>query len=214
MFLATEPTARWLDRYLDAQRETPHSYAEVGATRGRMPDDYTIDRNRVLLGGGTGLSAGGLDVGELSGGEVFRRATDALRAWTMFTLGWCTIYPGDAPIREGVVVAAVIRHFGFWSVNPSRIVYVLDEQAGDVRRFGFAYGTLTDHAEVGEERFSVEWSRVNDRVWYDLSAFSRPGHVLARMGHPLGRMLQRRFARDSKRAMADAVRGGGARGGV
>jgi uncharacterized protein (UPF0548 family) len=27
---------------------------------------------------------------------------------------------------------------------------------GPVRRFGFAYGTLPDHVESGEERFTVE----------------------------------------------------------
>lgn len=208
MFLATRPTAHWLDAYLDAQRGSRHSYGEIGATRGRTPPSgYTIDHSRVLLGGGRPAHGGLADEGE-SGAEVFERATDALRAWAMFTLGWCTIYPGDAPIEQGVVVAAVIAHLGFWSVNPSRIVYVLDEHRGDVRRFGFAYGTLADHAEVGEERFSVEWSRVDDRVWYDLYAFSQPGHALARLGYPLGRMLQRRFARDSKRAMVDAVRNG------
>ena len=208
MFLTTRPTARWLDAYLDAQRGGRHSYGEVGATRARTPpSDYTIDHNRVLLGGGRPASGVLADEGQ-SGAEVFGRATDALRGWAMFTLGWCTIHPPDAPIAQGVVVAAVIRHLGFWSVNPSRIVYVLDERRGDVRRFGFAYGTLADHAEVGEERFSVEWSRVDDRVWYDLYAFSRPGHPLARLGYTIGRILQHRFARDSKRAMVSAVRNG------
>jgi uncharacterized protein (UPF0548 family) len=28
-----------------------------------------------------------------------------------------------------------------------------------MRRFGFAYGTLAQHAESGEERFTVEWNR-------------------------------------------------------
>jgi len=41
---------------------------------------------------------------------------------------------------------------------------------------------------------------------YDLFAFSRPRHPLARLGGPLySRALQRRFARDSLRAMARAV---------
>jgi uncharacterized protein (UPF0548 family) len=65
---------------------------------------------------------------------------------------------------------------------------------------------LPDHAAVGEERFSVEWHAADDGVWYDLYAFSRPGAVLARLGRPFARSLQRRFARDSKQAMVDALR--------
>jgi len=66
-------------------------------------------------------------------------------------------------------------------------------------------GTLADHVESGEERFSVEWRRQDGSVWYDLLAFSRPRHPLAKLGTPMGRALQRRFARDSLQAMARAV---------
>ncbi len=53
-------------------------------------------------------------------------------------------------------------------------------------RFGFAYGTLPGHVESGEERFLVEWDRGDDAVWYDILAFSRPNHVLTRLGYPVG----------------------------
>jgi uncharacterized protein (UPF0548 family) len=59
--------------------------------------------------------------------------------------------------------------------------------------------------ESGEERFTIEWRREDDSVWYDLLAFSRPRHRLARSGAPLSRRLQRRFARDSLHAMMRAV---------
>ena len=109
----------------------------------------------------------------------------------------------------GVTVAVTVRHFGFWSLNAGRIIYVLEEERVDVSRTGFAYGTLAGHAEIGEERFVVEWNRADDSVWYDLYAFSRPGHWLARLGYPISRSLQRRFARESKQAMVAAVNGGG-----
>jgi uncharacterized protein (UPF0548 family) len=75
-----------------------------------------------------------------------------------------------------------------------------------VRRYGFAYGTLADHMATGEERFTVEWRRADHSVWYDILAFSRPRHPLARVGLPFGRALQRRFARDSMAAMHRAMR--------
>jgi uncharacterized protein (UPF0548 family) len=192
VFRLTRPGRARVDAFLAAQRGAGHSYPEVGATRGgSAPAGYTVDRTRVRLGAGAG---------------TFRRAADALRAWRMAALGWSSVHPAGASIAPGVTVAVVVRHYGFWSMNACRIVYVLDEDADGVRRTGFAYGTLTDHAEVGEERFAVEWHRADDGVWYDLYAFSRPGHPLARLGSPLARRLQRRFARGSAEAMLRAAR--------
>src|SRR5262249_20824062 len=70
-------------------------------------------------------------------------------------------------------------------------------RGGQVQRYGFAYGTLPEHAESGEERFTVEWHEADDAVWYDILAFSRPHQLLVRLGYPLARRLQKRFARDS-----------------
>ena len=39
------------------------------------------------------------------------------------------------------------------------------------------------HVESGEERFLVEWDRNTDQVWFDILAFSRPRHILTRIGH-------------------------------
>ena len=80
-----------------------------------------------------------------------------------------------------------------------RIIYVIDE-TGPLCRFGLAYGTLADHVESGEERFLIEWDRSDDSVWYDILAFSRPRHVLARLGYPFVRRTQKRFARSSAAA--------------
>ncbi len=121
----------------------------------------------------------------------------------MFDVGWIELYRLDTPMEAGSTVAVVARHFGFWSVNMSRIVYVVDEP----RRYGFAYGTLPEHAESGEERFMVEWED-DDAVWYEVLALSRERHVLAKAAFPLSRMLQARFRRDSGRAMQRTVCGG------
>lgn len=189
MFLLTKPSPRHIERFLAAQRGRTFSYREVGQSRKGAPPGYRVDHNRVRLGAGR---------------AAFARAVEAVRSWKMFDLGWVTVWPAAAPVEAGTTVAIRVRHFGFWSLNASRIVYTLEEE-GPVVRFGFAYGTLSDHAEQGEERFSVEWHHEDGGVWYDLFAFSRPSHPLARLGFPLARMLQRRFARDSKRSMARAA---------
>jgi uncharacterized protein (UPF0548 family) len=98
----------------------------------------------------------------------------------------------------------VAHHFGFWSLNACRIVYTIDD-ARDETRYGFAYGTLDEHIESGEERFTIEWHRSSDEVWYDLLAISRPQHILAQVGYPVCRMMQKRFASGSKSAMVAAT---------
>lgn len=56
-------------------------------------------------------------------------------------------------------------------------------------RFGFAYGTLSNHSKCGEESFTV--SRLADGgVQFDIAAASRPRHVLARVLRPIARHLQ------------------------
>jgi uncharacterized protein (UPF0548 family) len=95
---------------------------------------------------------------------------------------------------------------GFWSLNVSRIVYVMEEQ-GAVEKFGFAYGTLKSHVERGEERFTVEWNRADDSVWYDILAFSRPNLRLIKLGKPYARWLQKRFAKESLKRMLAVVKG-------
>jgi uncharacterized protein (UPF0548 family) len=118
----------------------------------------------------------------------------------MFDFDWVDIFSKSTPIETGETVAILILHFGFYSLNPARIVYTMDEP----NRLGFAYGTLEDHGESGEERFMVERD-ANGDVFYDLMAFSRPNHLLAKLGYPVVRMLQKRFANDSKQAMFRAV---------
>jgi uncharacterized protein (UPF0548 family) len=103
--------------------------------------------------------------------------------------------PSDDAMAVGTTVDVRAYHCGFWSPNPARIVNLVEE-TGDVKRFGFGYGTLPGHAERGEERFSVEWNGEDGCVYYEVFAFSRPKHLLARL--PIRRALQRRFARDSK----------------
>ena len=191
MFLLAQPTEDEVRRFLEAQKSSSFSYAEVGATRNAdPPGGFTVDHNRVRLG---------------SGRELFSQAAAAVRNWKMFELSWTKLYFDDTPIETGRTVAVLIRHFGFWSLNAARIVYVLEEVSGAVEKFGFAYGTLTEHGERGEERFSVEYHQGDESVWYDLYAFSQPNHFLSKLGYPLSRYLQKQFAQDSKAAMQRAV---------
>jgi uncharacterized protein (UPF0548 family) len=190
MFMPRRPSDETIRRFLAEQAVQPFSYAEVGATRTGIPARYTVDRNRVALG---------------RGAEVFTRAVAAVRSWQMFAIERVQLCWPTAPIEVGTTVAILAGAGAIWSLNACRIVYTVDESD----RFGFAYGTLPDHAVRGEERFLVEWDRASGEVAYDLLAFSVPGSVLFTIARPLLRRAQRRFAAASKAAMRRAVTGFG-----
>ena len=153
----------------------------------QAPKGYVADHNRVELGKGV---------------ETFERAKRAVRNWKMFDMPWVDLCWPDTPVEPGGNVAVLLSHLGFWSLNACRIVYVIDEH-GSSEKYGFAYGTLPDHGERGEERFTVEFNS-DQTVWYDLYAFSRP-KTFARLAYSYTRLLQKRFAKDSKAAMQKAV---------
>jgi uncharacterized protein (UPF0548 family) len=114
------------------------------------------------------------------------------------------LFPRGAPIETGTVVAVMLNHLGFWSLNGCRIVYMVGD--GDsATQFGFAYGTLTNHAERGEEIFEVSIDPSSQEVSYRIRAASKPRAALARVGYPFTRALQARFRRDSLRAMQRAI---------
>lgn len=182
--------SRPTDRHLMAARlreaNRPLSYPYRGCTRSATPPPgYVCDHNRTPLGVGP---------------EAFAAAIAALRRWAQFPPGWVVVDPMDAPIREATVVSVAARAYGLWWANACRIVEVIDEP----NRFGFAYGTLPGHVEMGEERFTVELT-ADGVVYFDILAHSRPRFWLTKLAYPLARRAQKRFARDSMAAMRAAV---------
>ncbi len=189
MLSLRKPTADALQRFLSRQQQRGYTYAAVGATAETPPAGYVVDRTRIKQG---------------TGEPVFRSAIAALRRWEQFRLSWVDAWPSDTRIQVGEIVAVMGRAVGLWWINACRIVCVVEE-VGPINRFGFAYGTLPGHVESGEERFLIEWDLSDDSVCYDILAFSRPNHIMTRLGYPLVRRLQKRFGRDSAASMLRAV---------
>ena len=186
------PAACDLAEFLRRQSRDSFSYPEVGATAGIFPAGYDHDRERVLLG---------------SGEATWVAACEGLRQWRQFPAAWTEIFPSGAPLTAGTNVILLAHVLGLWWINGCRIVYPIDE-AGPPRRFGFAYGTLPSHVERGEELFLIEMDQAG-QVWYEIAAFSRPRHWLARLGYPLVRRYQAKFRRESAAAMQEFVRSTG-----
>jgi uncharacterized protein (UPF0548 family) len=189
MFLARRPSQRAIERCIAQSRALPLSYAPIGLVRNKTVR-HDIDEVVVAIGRGQ---------------ADFERARAGLAAWNHFEIGWVELFPRNAPVETGTVVTVLVRHLGFWSLNGCRIVYgVGDRDRG--ARFGFAYGTLTNHAEAGEELFEVSLNPDTDEVTYRIRAVSWPQATLTRIGYPIARLLQARFRRDSAEAMRRATR--------
>jgi uncharacterized protein (UPF0548 family) len=168
------PGEAGLRSMLDAQAREPLTYPEVGGTRASdLPPGYIHDRYRVPLGV-----------------EVFETAKRGLREWRAHVGAGVSIFPPIAPIEPDANIVLGIRMGPLYSIAACRIVYVCDE----ADRFGFAYGTLPEHPETGEEAFVVERDGVG-QVHFTITAFSRPASPITRLAKPLTRAIQRRVTR-------------------
>jgi uncharacterized protein (UPF0548 family) len=175
--------ARSLDHNYDAPLGT-----ELGLEGVRVPPGFVLDHTRSVIG---------------NGAATFSAAKALFRTWTIFDLGWVRVANPGAKIEVGETVAVEAHSLSLWSINISRILYVIDEPG----RFGFGYGTTALHVESGEERFLLEYDANSGNVFYDLLAISRPAHWLARLAYPFTRSQQRRFARESQRRMLAQLNG-------
>jgi uncharacterized protein (UPF0548 family) len=195
MFLPIRPSLLAIDRFLRNSEKLPLSYDPVGiAMSGRHRGDR--DEQVVAIG---------------SGPKDFEQARRALLSWKHYDMNWVTVYPQRAGVSVGAVVAVLIRHLGFWSLNGCRLLYTVGGASDDTQRYGFAYGTLTNHAEGGEELFEVFIEPATGQVMYRIKAISWPRAAAARVGYPIVRLLQARFRRDSAAALRRAIHSGGVR---
>lgn len=181
------PSRAAINRFLERSRELPLSYGPPGIVS-HAPTVGRYDEQVVAIG---------------HGAADFIRARAALASWKHFDIGWVQAFQAEASIDTGADVAVLIRHFGFWSLNGARVIYHVG--ADDPAAFGFAYGTLTNHAESGEELFAVFIDRQSGDVMYRIRAVSWPQSVLTWMGQPMVRVLQARFRQDSAAAMRSAI---------
>jgi len=191
MFSLREPTPASIHRQLERARDLPGSYGialntQCGPEALRVPKGYVRDHTRSQIGHGP---------------QAFEAAREAFRLWRHFDLGWVRIANPEAKIEQETIVAVEVHSLGLWSLNCSRVLYVID----DHDRFGFGYGTTPLHVERGEERFLLEYFPISGVVYYDLLAVSQPANWLAWFGYPYTRSQQHRFARDSHRHMRDLI---------
>ena len=111
MFLTRRPAPAAIDRFLRDSQDLPVSYAR-SVWSGTCPSTV---RSTSRSSRSAGAPAD------------FERAKAALMAWKQFDIGWVDLFPRQAPVAVGTVVAVVIRHLGFWSMNGCRVLYHVDD---------------------------------------------------------------------------------------
>ena len=169
------PSTTQLDILIDNQKLSNLTYNHDNLS------GFDHDNNRIFLG---------------IGNDVWLAAKQAMKQWAMSPDGWARIYYQNPVFTEGGIVVMCARVFGVWWLNASRILYVLD----DDQHFGFAYGTLPNHVESGEELFQVLRNE-RDEIYYSITAFSRPRFWAVRWTYPLSRFFQKKFVKDSLQKM-------------
>ena len=191
MFSLRKPSADALARLVADQAGGELTYSEHGATATATSDEgppgYHHDQWQV-------------DLGEFTQ-ERFDRLAQALIDWRIQDSSGLAIFPAE-PVRPGLTFALSFRVGVAYVIAAGRIVYVTSEPG----RSGFAYGTLPGHPERGEEAFHV--ARTDDGVVsFQIVAFSRPANLLARLGHPVNRLIQGRvtgrYLEGIRRSVAD-----------
>ena len=191
MFSLRRPSPSAIQSKLQVAKSLPGSYGiafdtQCGPEELCVPKGYARDHTRTEIGNGE---------------QAFEAARAAFRRWEQFNLGWVRVANPDTAIEPEEIVAVEAHTLGLWSVNFSRVLYVIDEPD----RFGLGYGTTPMHVERGEERFLLEHYPVSGAVYYDLLAVSQPANWLARLAYLYTRSQQHRFARDSHRRMSQIV---------
>lgn len=191
MFTLQKPTEEEISDFIETQKQLSFSYQKIGETKNfAAPSGYPVNHLRKEVG---------------KGEKTYKKAIAALNSWQMYATDWTEVHPPNAPVQEGEAFVTLVNHLGFWSLNPCRIVYTLNEETQYYSQNSFAIGTLPAHSEKGEERFTVEWNKETGVVKYELYAFARAQHWFAKIGFPFVTLLQKRFAEDSYKAMLNAV---------
>jgi len=160
-----------MKRIVDDLEGAEPTYSDIGATlAGKRPEGFHHDHYEIVLG---------------QGPAAFERAVTGLKTWKAHRLPGMGVFPGDQVVRTGATVIVTLGTPVIALAVPCRIVSVIDGQT----RWGFAYGTLPDHPEQGEEAFVISIAP-DQTVRFEIEAFSRPGDLLVRLSGPVGRGIQ------------------------
>jgi uncharacterized protein (UPF0548 family) len=176
-------------RLLEAMKHAEVTYGEVGASNGELPDPattgYKSSRHEKMIGHGQ---------------ADFDRAVEGIRTWQAHRAAKVSLR-SITPIEVGQTALFVVTLFPMEIRICCRIVSVVHEP----NRFGFSYGTLPCHPEVGEEQFLVERNPDTNDVTFRINVFWKSVSPLLRLGSPITKAMQRNYTQRYLNGMAAYV---------
>jgi uncharacterized protein (UPF0548 family) len=168
---------------LTAAERDSLSYPQVGLIE-RPPPGFRLDRWTRTLG---------------TTEQAFDAAREALRSWQVHRgAGLAVCADGPPTVGANVAMSAPLP---VGHVDAVCRVVAVEDTSG---RFGFTYGTLSEHPERGEERFTV-LRAADSHVEFEIVAVSQPQHPLARAFGPIARRLQQSATERYLDAMTSAT---------
>ncbi|XVV10969.1 DUF1990 family protein [Actinoplanes sp. CA-131856] len=154
------------------------TYSPVGGTRtGERPPGFRHLFYRTPLG---------------TGADLHRRAGEAVVSFRMHRATGARVTASASQASPGVRLSI--------GAGPLTVPCEVVWSSLDGDRIGFGYGTLPGHQASGEEAFLVERDE-RDRVWFTVTAYSRPARPLMRLGGPVAVFFQHVYARVCGRAL-------------
>lgn len=185
----TVPSDAALDRMVSTFPDSSFTYAEVGATQGKMPAGYHFGHHESIVGHGK---------------YDFVQGVELLSDWQQFDLSWVRLHARDR-VEADTVVLVIARILAVNTLNPCRVVYASQTEDENKALFSYACGTLPGHDVQGEERFQLMWDKSTDHVLFRIDSFSRPHSRLAKALSFIARTKQRQFRRDASRRMQELI---------
>lgn len=151
------------------------TYPEVGATRAAtLPAGYHHLRHRRYLGDR----------------DAFGVAAEAVLTWRMHRDAGMRMEASAERAAPGVIVRTGMGVGPLRLIAPCEVVWTVEEPDAA----GFGYGTLPGHPQSGEESFLVTRDG-KGRVWFTVTAFSRPARWFTRAAGPGTAVFQQLYAR-------------------
>lgn len=123
------------------------------------------------------------------GRDAYERVGWALMHWQINREAGFFVQPQHAAVRLNEHVAVALPLAGLFAVTATcKVVAIIAE--GD--RTGFAYGSLPNHPEQGEEAFWVSFDEATEDVTLTIRSVSRPASWFTKLGAPVAAGIQRK----------------------
>ena len=113
MLFFRKPSESSIRSLLAERGAMTYSYPQVGATRSAPPAGWRINHLRLKAG---------------SGRAKFDALAEALFSWKLLAIDGLLVFPSAPALQPGTDVAILSRHFGIWSVDFCRVIYVLQDE--------------------------------------------------------------------------------------